>query len=318
MCPHGWVLGQLFLALCLALSPGAYADDGHDVAVIYPATEGYYREIFDSLLRSVVATLGAETSKTYAVSERATPDDLRRWLVQQSPSSVITLGRQAYEDYLAAGYPARTVSGALDLSPQLDPRAEGVSLSVAPELFFDILEKLTPKVDRVFVVYDPSKNQWIIDRGRAVAGKYGLEITAFEAADLSQATQHYRAILDQIRPDKDALWIPLDSALLDEQAVLPVIIEQSWYRRLAVFSNSVVHARLGALFAVYPDLEKLGARLAGRALALDRNRHSAAPAIEPLRDVKRALNVRFARHLDIDPGRLSDEFDAYFPSPRLQ
>ncbi|MGH8653120.1 MAG: hypothetical protein ACREYE_13560 [Gammaproteobacteria bacterium] len=286
--------------------------------MIYPATEGYYREIFGALLGSVVGTLGVERSRTYAVSERTTPEDLRRWLAQQPPSSVITLGRQAYEDYLATGSATRAVSGALDLSPQLDPRAQGVSLSIAPELFFDTLKKLAPKVGRVFVVYDPSKNQWIIDRARAVAGKYGLKITAFEAADLPAATQHYRAILDQIRPDKDALWIPLDSALLDEQAVLPVIIEQSWYRRLAVFSNSLVHARLGALFALYPDLEKLGARLAERALALDRNRHSAAPAIEPLRDVKRALNVHFARHLDVDPRRLSDEFDTYFPSPSPQ
>lgn len=318
MCLRGPVLARLILPLLLVLCPASHPADNHNVAVLYPATQGVYREIFDALVRGITATLGTENARTFVVSEQTTPVQLKSWLTQQSPRAVITLGRDAYEGYRASGFSANAISGALDLSPQLDPEARGVSLSVAPELFFETLRRLTPSVNRVYVVYDPAKNQWIIDRARAVAGQFGIEITPFKAANLAEATRHYRAILTEVRPDKAALWLPFDSALIDERSVLPVIIEQSWYRRVVVFSNSLVHARLGALFALYPDPEPLGARLAKRALGSDLNHPSGGPAIEPLQDVKRALNVRFARHLEVDVRRLSDEFDVYFPSANAQ
>jgi putative ABC transport system substrate-binding protein len=138
-----------------------------------------------------------------------------------------------------------------------------------------------------------------------------LELVSYEASDPASGTQRYLGLLKHLEPGRDALWLPLDSKLLEKETVLPLIIEESWNRRFAVFSNSLAHARLGALFALYPDNEALGRRLAEK--AIDRLSTPRDPTIEPLRDVKRAIHRRFAEHLGIDlGGPLRAHFDTVF------
>ena len=236
----------------------------------------------------------------------------KTWLAKQTTArALVTLGRGAYEDYQAAGITLPAVSGLLNLSPQLNPTANGISLSVDPALFFETLKRVLPDTSRVHVVYNPAKDQWLIDLARKAAPRYHLELIAHEASDLPSGTQRYLELLKHLEPGRDALWLPLDSKLLEEETVLPLIIEESWNRRFAVFSNSLAHVRLGALFALYPDNEALGRHLAEK--ALDGLNYPRIPTIEPLRDVKRAIHRRFAEHLGIDPGGpLRAHFDTVF------
>ena len=302
----------VLLGVCvpLAQAPAREAT----IAVLYPDAEGIYRELFGQLLSGIDAATGPQNNRRHLVDKKGR-EDLSSWLTATRPQAVITLGPQPYEDYRSSGYPARSVSGALDLSPQLDHNTDGISLSAAPELFFGTLRQLLPAIDRVFVVANPSKSSWIIERAQDLASRYGITLVAYDASDLAAAAQHFRAIFEHARPDQDGLWIPLDGALIDEQAVWPLIVEQSWYRRVAVFSNDLRHARHGALFALYMDPEKLGQRLAERALAVAYGAVTDYPSIEPLRAVKRALNLRFAHHLGVDVQRVIHEFDAVFPPP---
>jgi ABC-type uncharacterized transport system substrate-binding protein len=302
-------------ALLLFLAPLAKASASDaPIAVLYPAAEGIYRDLFGQLLRGIDTAAGPQNTRKYLL-EKQGPAHLSQWLGETRPQAVITLGPQAYAAYRASGYSAKSVSGALDLSPQLDRNTEGISLSAAPELFFDTLRQLLPRVDRVFVVADPAKSRWIVEHAEAAAPRYGIALVVYAASDLSAAAKHFRAIFKRTRPDRDGLWIPLDSTLIDEQAVWPLSVEESWYRRIAVFSNDLLHARLGALFALYMDPEKLGRRLAERALALARGTVTDYPHIAPLEDVKRALNIRFAHHLGVEVRRIIHEFDALFPIP---
>jgi putative tryptophan/tyrosine transport system substrate-binding protein len=308
--PFRRVVVQCLFALLLLGAGHSRAEEPAELAVIYPASTGPYQDVFDGLLRGIHRNLGIYGLSTYVIPAGGTDVDLKRWLEKAAPTSLITLGRQAYDEVRRLGYGDKTIAGALDLSPSRDPNAHGVSLAVDPSQFFAILKKLKPGITRVLVVYDPAKNQWVIDKARAISPQYGLELVSFSATDIATAAQHYRALLQTTRPDLDALWIPLDSALIDEEHILPVITEQSWYRRLVVFSNSVLHTKYGALFAIYPDPDTLGAHLVDKALHPGNN----SPPIELLQDVHRALNLRFARHLDIDIRRVSDDFDTFFPA----
>ncbi|MGH8589609.1 MAG: ABC transporter substrate-binding protein [Gammaproteobacteria bacterium] len=284
------------------------------VAVVYPEPdEPAYRAVFESVIQGIRNRLGPSQIQTYALAGATkTPSALKAWLAKQSSARrVITLGREAYEAYQAAGVTLPAVSGLLDLSPQLNPTANGISLSVDPALFFEMLKRVLPGTSRVHVVYNPAKDQWLIDLARQAAPRYHLELIAHEASDLASGTQRYLELLKHLEAARDALWLPLDNKLLEEDTVLPLIIEESWNRRFAVFSNSFAHARLGALFALYPDNEALGRRLAEKAIGgVD---HPRDPTIEPLRDVKRAIHRRFAEHLGIDlGGPLRAYFDTVF------
>lgn len=302
----------VLLGVCLPVAQASASEA--TIAVLYPDAEGIYRDLFAQLLSGIDAAAGPQNTRKYLVDEKGR-QDLFLWLTAVRPQAVITLGPQPYEDYRGGGYSARSVSGALDLSPQLDHNTDGISLSAAPELFFGTLRQLLPRIDRVFVVANPSKSGWIVERAQELAPRYGITLITYDASDLAAAAQCFRAIFEHARPDQDGLWIPLDGALIDEQAVWPLIVEQSWYRRVAVFSNDLRHAGHGALFALYMDPEKLGQRLAERALAVARGAVTDYPNIEPLREVKRALNLRFAHHLGVDVQRVIHEFDAVFPPP---
>lgn len=306
----------LLLALCFGGVERLCADAG-GVVVIYPeSAEPAYRTVFQSVIEGIKQLVPEDRLQIHAVDpDKPQPAELKQWLAQRSPTAVITLGRKAFEDYLSSGYPVPATSGAIDLSPTLNPAASGISLSVEPDIFLETLRKTTPSVNRVFVVYNPQKDQWLIERARKDAALRGLDLIPLEASDLTSATKAYWDIFERVEPDKDALWLPLDSKLLDDKNVLPLILEQSWYRRFVVISNSLAHAKLGALIAVYPDNERLGQHLAERALRSISAPGAPKPDIEPLRDVKRALNKRFADHFGIDlQGELRTYFDTVFKS----
>ncbi|MGH8589590.1 MAG: hypothetical protein ACREXX_09740 [Gammaproteobacteria bacterium] len=50
-----------------------------------------------------------------------------------------------------------------------------MSLTVDPEVLFQRFQRIVPTVKRVFVVYDPRRDSWIIERAKAAAASLGLE-----------------------------------------------------------------------------------------------------------------------------------------------
>jgi len=301
------------LSLAALLAPSPVTARQGSVAVIYPKTEeAAYRRIFESVLEGIRQRLGRDRLEVYPL-QGAGSGQLKDALAYRSVVAVITLGRQAYQDYQASGVTVPVVSGLLDLSPDLNPGANGISLSVDPPLLLEILKRVLPDTKRIHVVYNPAKDQWLIDLAKQAAPKFGVELIAYEASNLNAATQRYLDLIQHLEAGRDALWLPLDNQLLEEDTVLPLIIESSWHRRFAVFSNSLPHARLGALFALYPDNEALGRHLAERAIKLMNDPRQSHATITPLRDVKRAIHRRFAEHLGIDlGGPLRAYFDTVF------
>ena len=204
--------------------------------------------------------------------------------------------------------------GALDLSPQTRPDATGISLAVDPALLFATLKRLVPTIQRVFVVFNPSRERWIIERAQKNVAAYGLTLIPLEASDLRSSARLFLQIVETANPQTDALWLTMDSQIFDTEAMMPMLIEQSWNRRLVVFSSSLEQANLGVLFALYPDNPALGRRLAELALQLTQHPDH-PPGIEPLRAIKRALNRLVAMHLNlaIDTS-VERQFDLIFPS----
>lgn len=286
------------------------------IAVLYPQTSKPYSRVFAQILTGIEDRLGMPHVRRQALAPGPDPIAVARWLEAESADAVITLGRVATQAYDATALALPQVIGALDISPQTHPNATGVSLSVDPSALFSTLELLAPAIERVFVVYNPRRERWIIDRAAMAAVHYDLKLLPFEATDLRAAAKHFWQILKTANPDTDALWLPMDGTIVDTEVVLPVVIEQSWQRRLIVFSSNLLHADLGVLFALYPDTEALGRRLADMALTLAKN-PDARLGIEPLRDVRRALNLRIGSHLDLSiTEQTRRQFDLIFePRP---
>ncbi len=312
------------------------AESSAVVAVIYPQTDKPYSRVFDTILTGVESRVGTARLRRFLVSERTDPemildgiesrtgtvelkrypfaesedpDALRRWLQRQHPAAVITLGRSALNTFEKTDLNLPHVIGALDASPQTYSEP-GISLQVDPELLFGTLKRLAPKVKRVWVVYNPARHRWIYHLASEAAAVHGLRLRAFEATDVKAAAKAFWKILKEAHPETDALWLAMDNTILDS-SVVSVIIEQSWYRRIVVFSNNLLHANIGVLFAVFPENHELGVALAEKAL---RAAEGLRPRpIEPLRAIKTAVNLRVSKHLgiSIDPA-MRREVDIVF------
>ena len=308
------VLG-LSVVLLVAGAPGRAANGAPPrvVAVLYPETDAPYRQIFADILSGIEQGLTAETVRAYPLPESPDVSAVRRWLDQQSPAAAITLGRVATESYEATGLKIPHVIGALNASPQTRPQVAGVGLAVDPALLFDTLERLSPATRRVWVVFNPVYDRWLIELAQRAAAARHLTLQPLEATDLHVAVQQFLHILNTADPTTDALWLVADAGVVDPEAVLPVLIEQSWHRRLALFSNSLQHAQRGVLFALYPDNMLLGRRLAELTLRILWTPDPLL-GIEPLRAVKRVLNLKVAAHLDLSVTQgIERQFDLVLP-----
>ncbi len=285
------------------------------IGVLYPQVRPPYEKVFLDIIRGLKGYPSIAV-KTYALPRRFDVKDIKAWVEREDMDALVVLGRRGVKaaEALAPSIPV-VASGTL-LTPEQDSAiTAGISLAVDPEKLFLTLLALMPQVERVFVVYHPAYNAWLIKKAKQVAERLGLVLKSYPAHTLKEAVQRYRDIFEEIRPGRDALWLPLDSMTVNDQVILPMVLDVSWDRYLVLFSSNPAHVQKGAFFALYPDNEALGRRLGALALELLRGKlhHQRILFVE---DVKLAVNVRVAEHFGLGPERLRRvRIDVFFPRP---
>lgn len=285
------------------------------IAVVYPNIGEPYREIFEEIIEGVEDKVGAPVAR-YPVQSGTDIPALQANLRRQNTGVVIALGRQGMKVASALDRNIGVVVGGVLTVPENEARMQPViSLSPDPALLFARLKALMPAAKRVFVVYDPNVNGWLMKLAKEAASVQGMELVAHEANDLRSAVRIYQEIFSAADRHRDALWLPHDPTTVEERSVLPLVLQESWDRNLAVFSSSVGHVRRGALFSLYPDNVALGKSLAGLAQGILISGGYGKPGMMPLRDVQIAVNLRTAQHLGLNLGQQRQSFNMVFPEP---
>ena len=290
----------------------AQASVAGSIAVIYPDIGEPYRSVFAQIINGIEEKAKGRVSN-FAIGPNVDVGELNNSLRQQDTRVVIALGRQGVKVASALEGNYGVVAGGVLMAPDDEVHNLQVnSLSPDPALLFSRLKGMMPKVRRIFTVYDPRQNEWMIKLGREAAVSQGLELVAYEAQDLRSAMHAYQEILASVDNSKDALWLPQDSTTVEESTVLPMVLKESWDNNLAVFSSSFGHVRRGVLFSLYPNNVELGRHLAGSALGMMASGGSDASNMLPLREVLMAINLRTAKHLGLNISR-PQSFDMAFP-----
>lgn len=290
----------------------AAGDDGN-IVVLYPDVGEPYRSVFAKIIEGIEDRARGRTL-AYAVGANQSSAELVDELRRQGVRVVIALGRNGLKAAAGLDRDIGVVAGAVVSAPEADMRGMTVhSLAPDPMLLFDRLRAMMPGVRRVFVVYDPRQNAWLLRLAREAARANGLELVAQEAPDLKTAMRLYQEVVAGADPRRDALWLPQDSVTVEESAVLPVVLQEAWNRGLAVFSSSVAHVKRGALFSLYPNNVELGRSLAGTAISQLTGNSGPARGVLPLKDVLMAVNVRTASHLGLGVAHRQLSFDMVFP-----
>jgi putative ABC transport system substrate-binding protein len=281
------------------------------IAVIYPDIGEPFRSVFAQIINGIEEKAKGRVAN-FAVGPNVDLGELNNSLRRQDTRVVIALGRQGVKVASALEGNFGVVVGGVLMAPDNEVRNLQVnSLSPDPALLFSRLKGMMPKVKRIFTVYDPRQNDWMMILAKEAALSQGLELVAYEAQDLRTAMHAYQEILATTDTGKDALWLPQDSTTVEESTVLPMVLKESWDSNLAVFSSSFGHVRRGVLFSLYPNNIELGRHLAGSALGLLASGTETSGML-PLREVLMAINLRTAKHLGLNTTR-SQSFDMAFP-----
>lgn len=291
----------------LALEAGAAS-----IAVIYPEIAEPYRSVFTQIIGGIENKTKGRVAN-FAVGPNMDTGELNEFLRRQDTKVVIALGRQGMKAAFALNHNIGVVVGGVLSIPENQTNGVQVnSLSPDPALLFSRLKGMMPGARRVFTVYDPRQNGWMMRLAKEAARNQGLELVMYEAQDLRTAMFAYQEILASADSERDSIWLPQDSTTVEDGAVLPLVLQESWKRNLAVFSSSFGHVRRGVLFSLYPNNIELGRYLAGSALNMLASGDNGSGSIVPLREVLMAINLRTARHLGIDAGP-QQKFDMAFP-----
>lgn len=279
------------------------------ISVIYPELSPPYKGVFDTILQGI-----ADTQKNKIVYYPLPRDyqlkTLQQALAENRTDGIISLGKRGYHAAKQLGTKTPIVAGALSMVPN---GISGVSLSADPDKLFNRLKSLVPACKRVFVVYSEKNNGWLIPLAQKAANNNGLQLLAYAAKDLREAMHHYRNLLSESRKGTDAIWLPLDNITVNDDVVLPLLLQKAWDNSLAVISNKPAHTKRGVLFSMYPDNYGLG-----QALAELLNRLSATAQksqVIPLSQLQLAVNLRTAAHLGLSfTLRQQEDFTLTFPT----
>ena len=309
-------IGQLLLAAAerggiikLAAAGGCVGP----IAVLYPDIGEPYRSVFSKIIEGIEENAQTRVA-SYAVGNNFNAEAISGELRRRDIRVVIALGRNGLRAASALDKDIGIVAGGVVSVPEAEARSNAIlSLAPDPALLFGQLKSLSPKTHRVHVVFDPRQNGWLIKLAKEAARSLGLELLAHEAGDLKSALAIYQAIFAGADARRDALWLPQDSATVDESLVLPLVLQESWNRNIPVFSSNVSHVKRGALFALYPDNVELGRSLAASAIGVASGQ-PAARGVLPLRSVLTAFNTRTASHLGLAPSAAQQRsFSLLFP-----
>jgi ABC-type uncharacterized transport system substrate-binding protein len=291
-----------FIALAVILPVWPVGENG--IAVIFPDIGAPYRGIFEEMIKGVEDKVGTHV-EAYPVGSGTDIVELKTRLLHENTKVVIALGRQGMQAAASLNDGAVVVGGVLTVPENEASRQPLITLSPDPALLFARMKALMPAIKRVFVVYDPGFNNWLIKLAQEAASAQGLQLVTYQAQDMRGAVQSYQEIFSKADGHSDALWLPQDPTAVEESTILPLVLQESWNQNIAVFSSNFGHVRRGVLFSLYPDNEALGRRLASLAEGiLNSDAESEKPGMMPLRDVRSAVNARTAKHLGINLARM--------------
>lgn len=295
----------------------ARADQSSAVAVVYPELAEPYRGVISSIVE------GVQEQSKYPVKLFPLGDDhdisqFQEANQHQQISAIISLGKTSFDavDRWRGKIPI-IVGASLLVPDKKESGVAGISLAADPEMLLRRLKQLAPGVKKVHVVYSPEHSEWLIDLARVSASKFHLELHAYTSSDIRSSALIYRDILRSSRSGEDAIWLLPDPVAVDSRITLPLLLRSTWNKGIVLFSSNPAHVKRGALFALFPNNQKMGSSLAMMAESyIGTDPLGMQNKIVPLRNVLAAINVRTAEHIGLTVSNEERKaYDLVFPAP---
>ncbi len=170
----------------------------------------------------------------------------------------------------------------------------GASMNVPVDQTIRLFKQLG--IQRVGIIFDPSKTGYLVRRASSVGKKEGLQLIVKEMRSPREATQVLNSLKEQI----DALWILPDETILDQRVVRRMLLF-SYRQKVPLVGLSERQAKMGAVlslqFGSSEDIGRQAAELANHILA---GKTAAEIPFTTARLVNLIVNLKAAKKLGMD------------------
>jgi len=230
------------------------------------------------------------------MAENQSPVDFVHVLDQSSP--VLVLGNRLARQVTEHNADRDLIVGAVS-TEYTD--VFGITLIPDAAVIANKLPVLVPGIKTVHIVTNAENNLLDFDRATEALSQQGIQLSIYQAEDIRVAAKVYRDLM-QTLDKEDAVWI-LPKGSFMNNAMLAILLHESWEKHFVVFSSNPVHVKRGALFSIYPNNYKMGLSLGRLAQDIVQG-NSPQRQMQALEDVFVTVNERTSNHLGID---LTDE-----------
>ncbi len=235
---------NLFLVIIAVICLGSTAAHAHDVLVI----QALRVKPFDEAFRGFRSACAADARRVYLPDVDKT--DIVRLVKEEKPRLILAIGAEALAKaqkvkgvpilYLMVLNPQSTLHG--------NRNATGVTMSVPPERYFELLTQISPAPKTVGLVYDPAKSGHLVKRAQQAARTRGIEIVAQEVRkpnDVPMALSAMKGAVDAI------LMLPDSTIVTPETVEFFLLFSQNNNVPVITFASKYVD--MGALLSLDID-----------------------------------------------------------------
>jgi len=292
-----------FILTFLLLNSG-YCFSEDKVTVIYPEIIASSTSIYFEILKGIESEFEGDVI-TLELPQTFNSQDITNSITTEH---VIALGRQGMVVGKEVNQSKLVVFGAL---PILDDDMSGISSIPSPKSLFKPLKTLAPKVQNITVVYSKS-SAWLIDEAKKEAKRINLTLNTILVDDLQMAVKTYDDFFQTIASENAALWLPIDPISVNNNIIVPILLEKAWNHNVVVISSTASHVERGVLYATVPDNINMGRQLATLIQKIENKNNSTI--VKALKTIKLAVNLRTAKHLGYQyPQSKIEQFAFTFP-----
>jgi len=289
----GILNGSILLAMAaMVFAGGVAADDETEIVVVYPKVREPFAALYRDYLVGISETVPGKITE-YAINGESQAS-LAKAVDLSPPDVFMAIGNKSVKiaDQVRGGKPLVAVVANRQYESVL---SGGILLKPSADVYMANLLDIYDKIHKIYVVYSPEYDQDLVNDAKTIAERRGIVFTAVKATDIREAAAGYQKFLQEAKA-YSAIWLLPDNGFLDS-SLLSTILDVAWEKKLIVFSSNPLFVKHGALFAVYPDNRGVGVTLGEIALSVENGEKL---PLQPLRDVRLAVNERTINHLGID------------------
>jgi putative ABC transport system substrate-binding protein len=262
---------------------------GSEGAPYREALAGFAEELERAIPDQLTETLRPSASANFGAAQEARVREL-------SPALVVAIGSQA-ASWAASEFSEIPLVATMLLRADIlakHPAATGVQLEFPVESELEWLARMLPK-RRIGALFDPAQNAERIRAAHRVAQRLGLELVSVEVAsprDLPDA-------LEALSRRAQVLW-GINDETVYTPATAKAILTFSYRNRIPLTGLSTPWVKAGALYALDRDYRDIGRQCGELAARVLRGERAASIPPETPRKLSYALNLKAARHMNLD------------------